>query len=176
MLKSELRREIRARKRQFIGEQLLEQSRKIVARLLEHSRLKSAKTVMLYCSLPDEVDTHELIDHLVAAGKRVVLPAVTGESKMELRLYTGKHDLRKGAFGIEEPVGKTFTDLSSIDLALVPGMAFDARGNRLGRGRGYYDRFLVGLKHTYKIGVCFDFQKVAVVPTDENDIAMDEVV
>lgn len=140
--------------------------------------LAEAQTIMAYYSLPDEVNTHALIDELVAEGKTVLLPKVTGADTMELRRYTGRADLQEGAYHILEPVGEPFTDLSAIDLILVPGLAFDAAGHRLGRGRGYYDRFLHSKNRPYyvKIGVCFDFQKVDEVPVDAHDIAMDKVV
>ena len=140
--------------------------------------LAEAQTIMTHYSLPDEVNTHALIDELVAEGKTVLLPKVTGADTMELRRYTGRADLQEGAYHILEPVGEPFTDLSAIDLILVPGLAFDAAGHRLGRGRGYYDRFLHSKNRPYcvKIGVCFDFQKVDEVPVDAHDIAMDKVV
>ena len=75
-----------------------------------------------------------------------------------------------------EPAGPPFTDYHSISVALVPGMAFDAAGHRLGRGRGYYDRFLSAHPPLYKIGVCFPFQRVAEVPSEEHDVAMNEVI
>ena len=74
-----------------------------------------------------------------------------------------------------EPTGEPFTDYEQIDIVLVPGMAFDAAGHRLGRGRGYYDRFLIQTA-CRKIGVCFPFQRVAEVPTDDHDVMMDEVI
>ena len=73
-------------------------------------------------------------------------------------------------------MGEQFTDYDKIDLALVPGMAFDAAGHRLGRGKGYYDRFLGEHPHIYKIGVCFPFQRVAEVPSEAHDVVMDEVI
>ena len=66
--------------------------------------------------------------------------------------------------------------MGTVPVILVPGMAFDAKGHRLGRGRGYYDRFLAAHSHIYKIGVCFDFQKVDEVSTDAFDIPVDEVI
>ena len=174
MLKKELRQHIREIKRQFSQQQLEELSLPIIARL--KSRLTNAQTIMAYYSLPDEVNTHGLIDDLVAEGKTVLLPKVTGPDTMELRRYTGRDDLQEGAYHILEPMGELFTDFSSIDLILVPGLAFDAAGHRLGRGRGYYDRFLHRKKHPYCVGICFDFQKVAEVPVDEYDIPVDEVV
>ena len=140
--------------------------------------LAEAQTIMAYYSLPDEVNTHALIDELVAEGKTVLLPKVTGDDTMELRRYTGRADLQEGAYHILEPVCEPFTDLAAIDLILIPGLAFDAAGHRLGRVRGYYDRFLHSKNRPYcvKIGVCFDFQKVDEVPVDAHDIAMDKVV
>lgn len=170
-------------KRQFTQQQLEELSLPIVARLKD--RIKDAQTIVAYYPLPDEVNIRPLLDDLVAAGKTVLLPKVTGDTTMELRRYTGRQDLREGAFHIMEPVGeKNYGDypcdsnlakmMGTIPVILVPGVAFDSCGHRLGRGRGYYDRFLSS--HFTSIGVCFDFQKVAEVPTDEHDVSVDEVI
>ena len=75
-----------------------------------------------------------------------------------------------------EPTGPLFADYSKIQLAIIPGMGFDRQGNRLGRGKGYYDRMLAKLSHAYKIGVCFPFQLFDKIPTDIYDITMDEVL
>ena len=176
MCKADLRRQIQQIKRQFTPQQLEELSLLVISSL--RPLLAEAQTIMAYYSLPDEVNTHALIDELVAEGKTVLLPKVTGADTMELRRYTGLADLQEGAYHILEPVGEPFTDLAAIDLILVPGLAFDAAGHRLGRGRGYYDRFLHSKNRPYcvKIGVCFDFQKVDEVPVDAHDIAMDKVV
>lgn len=178
MRKDELRQQIRQMKRQFTPKELEELSLPIVARLNE--RLKDTKSVVAYYSLPDEVNTHHLIDGLVAEGKTVLLPKVMDDETMELRRYTGHQDLCEGAFHIMEPMGEVFSDYSQIDVILVPGMAYDAAGHRLGRGRGYYDRFLSVLNSQCSIpksiGVCFDFQKVPEVPTDGYDIPVDEVI
>ena len=154
---------------------------------------------MLYCSLPDEVYTMDMIHRLHGEGKKIVLPKVISDCEMELREYDGDADLEVGSFGIMEPCGKLFTDYEDIDVAVIPGMAFDKDGNRLGRGKGYYDRFLnaagkrsvnekceigkgVNEKrenrkgNTYKIGICFPFQFVDAVPADEHDNRMDMVV
>ena len=95
---------------------------------------------------------------------------------MELRRYTGPSDLAIGAYNIMEPTGEVYDDYKEIDLAVIPGVAFDAEGNRMGRGKGYYDRFLPLVPQAYKLGVCFPFQKVDSIPTDEHDIRMDEVI
>ena len=176
MSKKELRQLIRQRKRQFTQQELGELSLAVVGRLSAHKRMAEAQTVMLYCSLPDEVDTHGLIDTLYGEGKTVVLPVVTGEGEMELRVYHGADSLRRGAFESRERGAARHTDNESIDLGVIPGMAFDDSGHRLGRGKGYYDRFLVNLPHCYKIGMCFDFQRVEHVPCESTDIAVDEVI
>ena len=173
MSKSELRQQIREKKRQFTRQQLDELSLSVLDRL--RPRLRDAHIVLAYYSLPDEVNTHQLIDELVAEGKTVLLPKVLDDETMKLRRYTGRQDLSEGSFHIMEPVGEPFSDYSEIELALIPGMAFDAQGNRLGRGKGYYDRFLRAMS-VRTIGVCFDFQRVDEVPTDENDVAVDEVI
>ena len=199
VVKEDLRREIRRRKQQYTPSQLEELSEPIIARLRPH--LVDARVIMAYYSLPDEVNTHQLIDDLVAEGKTVLLPKVLDTTTMELRLYTGPHDLAPGPFGILEPTGSPF-HLSTLSpfppssemVALIPGVAFDALGHRLGRGRGYYDRFLstmgtvpsVSSEANYRgtvpsvrprlIGLCFDFQKVPSVPVDPTDIPVDQVI
>ena len=177
MQKQELRKEIRERKRQFTERQLRELSLPAIRKLLNHARVKEADVVMVYYSLPDEIYTHELVDELVRLGKTVLLPKMIDDRNIEARVYKGKEDLQQGhSFHILEPAGECFRAMEDIDTIVVPGMSFDKEGNRLGRGKGYYDRFLSQLKHAYKIGVCFDFQCVKEVPTDENDIKMDEVI
>lgn len=178
MLKSELRRQIRLQKQRYSPQQLQQLSEPVIARLMPH--LSDSQTVMAYYSLPDEVFTHQLVDDLLAVGKTVVLPRVIDSERMELRRYTGPQDLQEGTLHIMEPVGEPFTDYHLIDVALIPGVAFDAGGHRLGRGRGYYDRFLSShlspLTSHLLIGICFDFQKVDVVPYDANDIPVDMVI
>ena len=102
-------------------------------------------------------------------------PVVTGDD-LELRVYTGPGDLATGAYGIEEPTGALFTDYDAIDFIVVPGVAFDRNGNRLGRGKGYYDRLLPRIPSAYKAGICFPFQIVEEVPAETFDIRMDEVI
>ena len=148
----------------------------VVERLKANSRFSHARTLFIYSSLSDEVDTTTLLDSLALCGKTVVLPKVVDAENMELRLYTGKQDLAMGSYGIMEPTGKLFTTLHDIDVAVIPGMAFDRNGHRLGRGKGYYDRMLVQIPQAYKIGICFNFQLVDEVPSDCHDIIMDEVI
>lgn len=176
MLKRELRTLMRQKKGQFTQQQLCELSLPIIDRI--KPMLADAKTIVAYYSLPDEVDTHRFIDELLADGKTVYLPKVVSDEDMVLCRFTGAESLQEGAFGIMEPVGAQISTDEAIDVVLVPGMAFDGDGNRLGRGKGYYDRFLKSLSHPRPqlIGVCFDFQKVDVVPTEPTDVKVDVVV
>ena len=174
--KKELRDEIRKQKWQFTRQQLEEMSLTLIGKLLSHRRMAEANTVMMYCSLPDEVSTREALDKLVERGCKVVLPVVLDGENMELREYHCADELKEGAFHIYEPVGKKFVQYGSIDVAVIPGMSFDVHGNRLGRGKGYYDRFLAKLPDAYKIGLCFDFQKRETIPSEDSDIKMDEVL
>ena len=175
MLKNELRKLIRQKKGQFTQQQLCELSLPIVDRI--KPMLKDAKTIVAYYSLPDEVDTHAFIDQMIAENKTVYLPKVINDEEMVLCRYTGAESLRTGAFGIMEPVGSQMPADEVIDVVLVPGMAFDTDGNRLGRGKGYYDRFLKSLTnpHPLLIGVCFEFQKVDEVPTEPTDVQVDVI-
>lgn len=174
MRKSELRQLIRERKRPFTRQQLEEWSLAIQERLMHHPRIVNAQTILLYHALPDEVSTLSLLN--TWQNKTLLLPRVIDNEQMEVRRYTRPEDLQQGAFGIMEPCGELFTDYAAIDVAIIPGMAFDAKGHRLGRGKGYYDRFLSLAPAIYKIGICFPFQLVDNVPVNENDVWMDEVI
>ena len=110
MEKSELRKIIRNRKRQYSSSQLEELSLSVLSRLNNNEQLAAAQTVLMYYSLPDEVNTHQYIDHLIRQGKRVLLPEVIDSEHMEIREYTGKQDLKEGSFHIMEPIGAIFPE------------------------------------------------------------------
>lgn len=176
MDKKELRKQIRNRKRQFTNNELEELSLPIMNRLLSMPEIANAGTILMYYSLPDEVYTHDAVEVLARQGKTVLLPKVIDGENMEIRVYRNKEDLAEGSYGIMEPKGQLFTDYGKITTAVIPGMSFDSNNNRLGRGKGYYDRFLKKIPLAYKIGVCFDFQKEKDIPHEENDVKMDTVI
>ncbi len=173
MDKKTLRKFIRECKAKHTAEELERESRAVVRRLEAHELFRTAKTICLYASLPDEVDTHALIERY-RSEKRILLPSVKG-NVIELHEYGCDDKTLTGDYGITESGGVVFADYDSIDLVIVPGMAFDRTGNRLGRGKGYYDRFLSLLKAS-KVGICFDFQMVDSIPTLPHDIRMDVVI
>jgi len=170
--KKELRQIIRQRKKEHSADE----SSFVIDRLKENSRFVNAHTLLLYYALSDEVQTQGLIEELVAEGRTVLLPKVISDTEMELRRYSEKNDLTVGAFGIMEPTGELFTSYDEIEIAVIPGIAFDNKGHRLGRGKGYYDRLLHKMPEVYKIGICQSWQMVEKVPTDEHDIRMDCVI
>ena len=172
MDKKKLRKEIALEKKKHEAAELKQKSVRLLSALEQSARFQSAKTILLYYSLPDEDYTHDFIGKWCTT-KNILLPVVTGDD-LELREYTGPDNLHLGAFHIEEPKGEPFTDYRQIDLAIIPGVAFDTHGHRLGRGRGYYDRLLSKLS-TYNIGICFSFQVCKEVPIEPFDKTMDEV-
>lgn len=170
--KSGLRSYIRCTKKCYTPEQMDEVSAQIMEALESTPQFQKAQTVMLYSSLPDEVRTTAFIERW-RNRKRIILPTVVGDDIVPVEL-TPDTPFAVGDFNILEPQNRPYT--GGYDLIVVPGMAFDRAGNRLGRGKGYYDRFLSQNQSVYKIGICFGFQIVGNVPTEPTDIRMDEVL
>ncbi|MBO7067453.1 MAG: 5-formyltetrahydrofolate cyclo-ligase [Bacteroidaceae bacterium] len=175
--KSHLRNYIRQQKGLYTQEQLASMSEAVVGSIIRDGQWRLATTMLLYYPLPDELDVRPLIKTAHQACHRVLLPVVVGED-LELRVYQGEESLRVGAYNIMEPVGPLFSaeEYWQIQIAIVPGMAFDSSGHRLGRGKGYYDRLLPQLTEAYKIGVCYPFQFLAEVPFDLYDVFMNDVI
>ncbi len=175
MDKTSLRRTIRELKHRCATEQLDSWSARLAIALESHPWFKQAPHILMFASLPDEPDTFGLL-RKYAPQKHLYLPAVVGQ-EIEVRQYESEADLCAGAFGISEPAGKVLTDLSVLDLIVVPGVAFDAEGHRLGRGRGYYDRLLArpGVRARL-IGYAFPFQLVETVPHNAHDISVQTVI
>ena len=144
-------------------------------RVEELERFRQAGTVLLYWSMEDEVQTHDFVNRWYEK-KRLLLPCVDGDD-LRLRQYTGPECLKAGEqFGIGEPTGPEFTELEQVELIIVPGVAFDRKGNRMGRGRGFYDRLLKSTPKAFKVGVGFDFQLLDTIPTEPFDVPMNHVV
>ena len=176
MTKQEIREQVRLLKRQHTPEQLRRMSQTIIDRLLSHPRVRQAHALLLYHSLPDEVYTHEAVRQLFSEGKQVFLPAINDKGEMEIRAYQGEESLQTGDFNILQPSSLTPHPASLPSLAVIPGVAFDRRGNRLGRGKGYYDRFLSTNNSIYTIGICFPFQFMENIPAEPHDIPVNEVI
>lgn len=172
MDKNALRKEIRSRKKSYSQEQLLEKSESILRKLELHPLFQQANRVMLYASLPDEVQTLAFIEKWQKT-KTVILPTVVGDDIIPVQ-SSADAAMQEGDFHILEPQNTPYT--GDFDLIVVPGMAFDRQGSRLGRGKGFYDRFLAKHPKTPTIGLCFDFQVVEYIPKEPHDIIIGEVI
>lgn len=169
-----LRKSIKELKKSVGKEKRLTNSEQIFTQIEALPEFKSAKTVLAYWSMPDEVHTHDFVMKWYQK-KRIILPLVVGEN-LELREFTGMDCMVVGpAFGILEPAKGNVAKDIAIDIVITPGLAFDNNGNRLGRGKGYYDRLFKN-KKTFKVGVCFDFQVVPLVPVEGYDVPMDKII
>ena len=172
--KTALREQIRARVKSTLPAARASVAAQLCARLREQNVWRAAKSVLLFAPLPDEPDIWPLLADALAANKIVALPSfVPGtNSYTARRILDPARDLVTGKFGIREPADVSpEMDLNHLDLVLVPGVAFDARGMRLGRGQGFYDRLLAGVRGT-KCGVAFDEQVVDAVPVGPRDIPL----
>lgn len=134
-----------------------------------------AKSVMLFANLPDEIDTFSLIDKCFAMGKKVFLPVINGDD-MTACEFNG--DYKIGKYGIKEPITPNSSLLipNSIEFILVPGVAFSPNGYRLGRGKGYYDKFLSKYSNLFTVGVCFREQFFLDIPREPHDVPMNKVL
>ncbi|MCX5712760.1 MAG: 5-formyltetrahydrofolate cyclo-ligase [Candidatus Omnitrophica bacterium] len=150
----------------------------ISKKLFRLKEFKKAKTVMFYIAFKGEVDTTEMIKEAIKLGKKVTVPVCDKNNRLmgPCLLEKGAH-LRNGPYGVKEPVNKICFRLDQLDLVLVPGVAFDKKGNRLGRGKGFYDRMLSKLaRATPAIGVAFDFQVLPCVPVCSHDVSVKKVL
>ena len=173
MNKDDIRDRVKARK------SLLSQAEKAFAAKCVFDRLEQsaafllAENILLYHSLPDELSTREFLDKW-SGRKHFFLPRVNGVN-LDILPYDRSH-IALGAFHIEEPQGDDTADINSIELIVVPAIAYDKRGNRVGRGKGYYDRLLQSTAAT-KIGVGYDFQLISEdIPVEPHDVAVDIVI
>ena len=176
MTKKELRAAMRRKNLGITPSERAAASGRIFARAELSEAFGRARTVGVFCSLADEPDTSEALARWSAAGRRLAVPRVEGDV---MRFY--EYDpwtMRPGAFGIAEPgLEARLCEPRELDLVIVPGTAFTAAGARMGRGRGYYDKYLAlpGV-HAVKIGVCYAHQLVGELPSEPHDVAMDCVI
>jgi 5-formyltetrahydrofolate cyclo-ligase len=179
--KRRLRKKIRKLLAKQKEKERTEKSKKIKERLFSLSVFRKAKTIMFYVATDEEVDTRPIIREALRLGKEVVVPEikpVSGEL-IASKIINVDKDLIKGLYGVYHPKKKFLRPVApaEIDLVVVPGLAFDLEGNRLGRGAGYYDRFLKRLPAlTASIGLAFDFQIVENLPYLSPDVPVKEVL
>lgn len=160
-------------------EEVREQKSEVIKRkLFRLEAFKKAKTVMFYIAFKGEVKTDKMIKAARRLGKLIAVP-VCERRKIALKpcILEDNTGLIKGPYGVPEPAVRTCVSLAGLDLVIVPGVAFDHKGSRLGRGKGYYDRFLSKIpKSTKAIGLAFDFQILPVVPSKTHDVGVNKVI
>lgn len=152
-------------------------SNEIFNKIITTDIFKESKIIAIYKSINSEVDTNELIKYSLNTGKIICLPKVEENELKFYRINSINEKLIKSKFGIEEPLGKkeNLVDNNIIDLVIVPGICFDSNKNRLGFGKGYYDRFLK--QNDFKtIGICFDEQILEKVPLTDNDMKVKQII
>lgn len=171
--KRKVRQAVRAEIASLSAEDKATLSSHIFSQIATLEEVEQASVVALFVSLADEPETDAFIEQL-SHHKRVVVPRIEGE---EMEFYDISEGLHEGAFGIMEPVATTPVEPSKIDVMIVPGVAFTRHGARLGRGKGFYDKYLSHNDfRAYTIGVCYPCQVVDKLPTEPHDKVMDKVV
>ena len=175
MNKAELRKEIRAKKRAMTEEEIVSKSRRLCQEFFACDEYKKANTIYGYLPYNQEVRTWELLQKAMEDGKRVAVPKVYGE-EMRFIYITDFSQVSDGYCGIPEPLADEPVANDKDALVLMPGLAFDRDGHRIGYGGGFYDRFLSAEPGHPTVALCYDFQLVEELPTEEFDIPVDLVI
>ncbi len=170
-LKEELRAVLSQKRRMLPPEEVAQSSAAVVEKIMALPSFQTAQTIMIYYPVHNEIDLRSLLT--LAPDKQYLLP-VTHRKSIEVRTYNAQTPMKKGRYHIPEPQSEEYK--GKIDMILVPGVAFDHQMNRMGRGGGYYDRFLKQFKSAIKIGVGHVFQYVPRVPHTWRDVKMDKVI
>lgn len=177
LTKSQLRNKILLELQKQKEEDRNRKSRIIKEKLFRTFAFKKAKTVMFYIAFDGEVDTQDMIKKARILGKIIAVPVCRKNRQIMPCILNDKTKLVRGLYGILEPAIKKPVNLEDIDLVIVPGVAFDKEGNRLGRGKGYYDRFLKKLPdRVNSIGLAFDSQILPSAPATPIDVSVDRVI
>lgn len=173
--KKEIRREVRRRIAEIDAPSRALAAERIFSQIETLEPFREARCIALFAAMKDEVPTDFALRRWRDMGKRIVVPRVEGDV---MRFYDyAPERMQTGAFGIEEPMGDEECSCTDIDIMIVPARAFTRRGERLGRGGGFYDKYmsLNGFR-AYKVGIAFSCQIFDAIPTDAHDIIVDEVV
>ena len=170
--KKKLRREMIAQRERLTPEQQREESILICRKVVDHHFFKQSQTILFYMPVRGEVDVRPAIEAAWKQGKRVALPRVErGAKNMTLWFVDSYLQLEEGVYGILEPKKREEARVtpSELDLVIVPGVAFDVDGYRIGYGGGYYDRFFAKWESLVRLGVGYSFQVVSTVYPEDHD-------
>ena len=175
MDKKVLRAEIRAKKRAMTAQEIEEKSAALAKAFYETAEYKNAKTIYGYLPYNQEVRTTQMLAHALADGKQVAVPKVYGD-EMKFILLSDLSQVAKGYAGIPEPIADGPVAADPTALVLMPGLAFDPEGHRLGYGGGFYDKFLAAEPDHPTLALCYDFQMLPHLDTESYDIPVDRVL
>lgn len=175
MDKKVLRGQIRQQKRAMTSEQIEEKSAALAQLFFASKLYREAKTIYGYLPYNQEVRTVPMLEKALLDGKRVAVPKVYGD-EMRFIYLTDLQNVEKGYAGIPEPVGDGPVADDKTALVLMPGLAFDPQGHRIGYGGGFYDKFLEQEPEHPTLALCYDFQMLPVLETEEHDIPVDCVL
>lgn len=175
MNKQELRRAIRERKRAMTEEEIVERSNALAEKFYNSPAYQAASTIYGYLPYNQEVRTIPMLQRALDEGKRVAVPKVYGE-EMRFIYLEDLTQVSKGYAGIPEPIADAPVAEDQRALVLMPGLAFDPQGHRIGYGGGFYDRFLAQEPHHPTLALCYEFQMQAHLDTEEFDIPVDTVL
>lgn len=175
MNKQELRRAIRERKRAMTEEEIVERSNALAEKFYNSPAYQAASTIYGYLPYNQEVRTVPMLQRALDEGKRVAVPKVYGE-EMRFIYLEDLTQVSKGYAGIPEPIADAPVAEDQRALVLMPGLAFDPQGHRIGYGGGFYDKFLAKEPHHPTLALCYDFQMQAHLDTEEFDIPVDTVL
>ena len=175
MNKQELRRAIRAQKRAMTEENILRRSAVLAEKFARSDAYRAAKTIYGYLPYNQEVRTVPMLQRALDEGKRVAVPKVYGDD-MKFIYLDDLSQVAKGYAGIPEPVADGPVAQDGTALVLMPGLAFDRAGHRIGYGGGFYDKFLAREPHHPTVALCYDFQVMDRLETEEFDIPVDLVI
>ena len=171
-----LLRESILEKRNSLSEQEVKSKSEIIKNSIFSMReFKDSKVVMFYVSFNSEVDTHEMIKEALKS-KRIAVPKVVEKEMQPSLLIDFDQMIPFGKFDILEPIELLKIELKNISLIIIPGIAFDRKGHRIGYGYGYYDKFLRKIPKAVKIGIAFDFQIADKIPNEVHDVPLDIIV
>lgn len=175
MDKKAFRREIAAKKRAMTIDEIKEASARLAEKLFASDYYKNAHSIYAYLSYNQEVRTESIINRALRDGKRVAVPKVFGDD-MKFLWIDSLLDIAPGAYNIPEPIADGPEADDECALILMPGLAFDPEGHRLGYGGGFYDRYLAVHHHHKLVALCYDFQMFDHLETEAHDIPVDLVI
>jgi len=176
-MKKKMKEEVGERRKNHAESEREAKSVRIMEQLFALPEFAAAKTILFYASKKDEVQTFAMIQKALDMGKRVALPITVVEGKnLVLSEVSNLKGLVPGAFGVREPANYVPVRTDAVDLVIVPGVAFDTQGDRIGHGMGYYDKLLKEMPQARFVALAFELQMIPDVPEEAHDVRVHKIV